>query len=633
MAAIGPMAAARTAVSLSTLVAAATFVGLYPEGGVAQWAPLAGFAAGALARRIWREAAVPVTLAAGVLWPVAYGTLSGRTDADVVMPWLAAVAGVLFRAGPWHLPRPWAVPVATWGLVVALTWPIAAARELDFTTATIGVASTASSSFGGSATTTAAWIAVAGAAQLAALLVFEWSVAAGAAWRRRLWQALAPAVLAACVLAIWQALVDPALASRAPWIALRRASGPFYDANATGAIAALLGPVGALAASRRPGWRGALGSVAWLALTLAAVVASGSRTALLGWVVTVGLSAGAMLALAPRQRRIVAVAGLAAVLGIAWAGARGPGSTAVQRVAESVREVTASGLPALADILWVRYGYGPAAAAAIAEHPWFGVGPGAFDIVAPDYGRLATGVVLPPDNAQNWWRHQWAELGLVGAAAPWACSGLLLLATLRTRRRERMAPIVAVGLMSVVGPPSAHPVLAVLIGALIARAIAPDDEAGVPPPTPAAAAWLSWVVALVAVAGFTADAQTFRPPQRAARFQFPFVYGLTRVVDPRLGDGWWAERRSVAVFGPAAGTLDLRITVPDGDLAGRPVSIAVAESGEVHCAVEVRDASPVDCVLPIPGARWPLVGLAFSRAAGDAAHPERAAFVTARARP
>ena len=52
----------------------------------------------------------------------------------------------------------------------------------------------------------------------------------------------------------------------------------------------------------------------------------------------------------------------------------------------------------------------------IRDTPWTGVGPGMYHVIAPDYWRVMRQMTLAFDNAQNWWRHQVAELGVLGAA-------------------------------------------------------------------------------------------------------------------------------------------------------------------------------------------------------------------------
>jgi hypothetical protein len=66
------------------------------------------------------------------------------------------------------------------------------------------------------------------------------------------------------------------------------------------------------------------------------------------------------------------------------------------------------------ELLWERYGYGPAAIEMIKDHPLEGVGPGMFHSLSHDFGKLAGHPVPQPDNAQAWWRHNLAELGLLG---------------------------------------------------------------------------------------------------------------------------------------------------------------------------------------------------------------------------
>ena len=110
-------------------------------------------------------------------------------------------------------------------------------RELDFTTAAFTGRGAGPSPIG------AALVIPAAETQLVALLFFDWLLGAADDDRRRLWRWLTPAIGVVCALAVWQAAVDPALLSRPPWIGLGRAAGAFYDANATGALVALFGPL------------------------------------------------------------------------------------------------------------------------------------------------------------------------------------------------------------------------------------------------------------------------------------------------------------------------------------------------------------------------------------------------------
>ena len=70
------------------------------------------------------------------------------------------------------------------------------------------------------------------------------------------------------------------------------------------------------------------------------------------------------------------------------------------------------------ELLWERFGYGPAAIEMVMEHPIDGVGIGVFHTVVHDFATLRgyTGEdAIPTDNAQNWFRHNIAELGIIGS--------------------------------------------------------------------------------------------------------------------------------------------------------------------------------------------------------------------------
>ena len=84
------------------------------------------------------------------------------------------------------------------------------------------------------------------------------------------------------------------------------------------------------------------------------------------------------------------------------------------------------------ELLWERFGYGPAAIQMIKEHPIDGVGVGMFHTLVMDFAATR-GYFIPTDNAQNWFRHILAEFGVVGAIPMfWWCG--VLLALLCSRR-------------------------------------------------------------------------------------------------------------------------------------------------------------------------------------------------------
>ncbi len=644
------MRSARVLVAISALCAPVASALLLTADGKPWWPTIVALMAGVLARMAAPMSTLPVlaALAVAPVWQATVAlTTSGGSDVLWVVPWLAALAGWLawpLSAG-WRVDGAWRTGVAAWALVLAVTWPVTALRELDFTLYTIGAGAPVGS-LGPSAQVAAAHVTLAAAAQLVALLLFDWAWGAPLGQRRKAWLALAPGVALACGIAMWQYGVDPAFLSREPWIALGRAAGPFFDANAMGALAALIGVSLARPSLRPLAIPSPVWFSAWVALAVAGVAASGSRTALAALIVSAVVAA--LTTMRGRQRLMgvvvaVALVGAGALLAVIGGIGSGQGEfgtgNAAGRLAATVRQVFEGGVAGAWDVVWRRDGYGPASMAAIADHPWVGVGPGAFGNVIADYARLELGHPLPPDNAQNWWRQQLADLGLVGSLGPMLCALLALVAVLRSWRRPadssayRTMPLAAAGLMALVSPPTQHPVLQVLVGLLVAEAVAPRKVAD--NPQAFARTWrpavLVWAVALVCVTGLAWEGWTaFRPPHRAARFHFIYNYGLSAPVQTAFGDGRWSARRSVAVFPPEGPVLVARVVLPHDDLARLPVVVTISDGDDVVCRHEARDRSAFECRLAVPDGRWPLVEVDVSRAWRTEGGTEQAALVSGR---
>ncbi len=609
---------------------------------VTVWPTLVGLALGLAARVAAPRSVSPllVGLALGPMWQLGTAILTGSQDQQGLMPWLAAMAAWLAwpSATPaWHVGGAWRLGIATWALVLAVTGPVAALRELDFTLQTIGVP-TANGTFGSNPHLSAAWVALTVEAQLVALLLFDWARGATPVSRRRAWLALAPGVAIACALAAWQQAVDPAFLSAEPWVYFARAAGPFYDANAMGALAALAGATLAGPGLRPVAVPSLIWGSAWATVGLAGAWASGSRTALAA--LLVGGTVTGVAALRPRAR-LAALAALTVftTLGIAALRASPPADArtgqALGRLANTVRRVIDGGAQELLAVAWRRDGYGPASLAVIADHPLVGVGPGALATVISDYGQVELGVRLPPDNAQNWWRQQFAELGVIGGFAPVLCSLLALVAVRRSWRHPhtaaRTAPLVVLGFMCLVSPPTQHPVIQVLVGLLVARAVAPEHDAPASAPGPSWAGWVAWTLAIacgvgLALAGWT----TFRPPHRAARFTFPYNYGLFEPVQTPFGDGRRAAAHSVAVFRPEHRVLFVGVVLPHTDIATAPVVVTVSDGHVVLCRQEWRNNELFECRLTIADGQWPMVEVDVSRAWYTDAGVEQSALLSGR---
>jgi hypothetical protein len=183
-----------------------------------------------------------------------------------------------------------------------------------------------------------------------------------------------------------------------------------------------------------------------------------------------------------------------------------------------------------------RGGYGLIANAITRDYPLTGVGVGGYPVIAPDYWHGMGRGSLPFDNAQNWWRHQVAELGLLGALPILALSGAVLWLVLAGRTRgEADAPsivgrtlIAALGLCSIVGVPTADPVVLLWFFLLTGCVLGRHPEASLAPVARhARAAWV--IVAAVALShaalSLALATGSLSVRARAIRWQREYVVG------------------------------------------------------------------------------------------------------------
>lgn len=621
----GASRATRLAVAIAAVGLPLLHAALLAAGGRAWWPMLVAVAAGLVLRVV--GASLPAVLLSLLLAPVwqvlAAATADGAAGFDQVLPWLAFLGAALAWPGPqpWQADRLWGGAIATWALVLATVTPVVVARELDFTWQA------------------AAWpnltsvVLVGALAQLTGLLLFDWYWGASERERSLAWRALIPGTVVAALVAVWQQQVDPALLSSPLWSGLQRSAGTFFDANATAAFLALTVPVLMSARTRPQGVPAAAWAVCGLAIGLAGIVATGSRSALVALAVVVALQ---FFAGGGVWRGVATAAALAVGGWLVLAGApvADPSSGhALGRLGDTLRQVMARDAEGVWVFAWDRDGYGPTAMRMIADHPWTGIGPGLFGTMVPGYAVEALGWPLPPDNAQNWWRHQVAELGLAGALPALACSLLALGAALQRRHWPAAAPLAGIGLLAVMSPPTPHPLLQVLAGLLIAHAVAsprPAGEAALTGRDPLA----TWGLALgCAAMTLVTGHQELRPPYRAARFRTLYNYGVTAMQSTPYGDGRWMTTRAVAVLLPVDATLVARVVVPHDDAATRPVQVTVSTRDGVACRHNAVDATPFECRMAVSRRDFAMVQIDISRAWREQDGMAQAAFVSARFEP
>jgi O-antigen ligase len=429
-------------------------------------------------------------------------------------------------------------------------------------------------------------------------------------------------VAASSIVGVYQAFEDITWMNPVGWSDLDRAGGMVLDANTLGMGAALWAPVAVLAGwfvHRRP----------WIAATafcvlVAGMWASASRTGLLTLVAgTAGLIIAALERRGLWQPRIARLGTLLAVAAVALALAVLPrefeSSSPLARALDRLPRLESTDIRRFADELWNRYGYGKAATQMIADHPITGVGIGAFHVVAPDYLYKESGRVVASDNAQNWWRHQVAELGLLGAFPSLWMSWVVVWLLWKGAADKDLTGITTVlrlaligfGIASLVGVPTQHPATWVSFGTLL---FVFATAAGVRPRGTSAAPVRAWWLAAFAVAIATALGQLLtatgelRAPARAAWIGVPYSYGMSTPEGlSELGELRWIRSGAVAVVAVENRWFQLTFWRPE-PAAQEPVNVGVTIDGRRLLQQFVQGPDPTTYFIEVPEPRrWAVV--------------------------
>jgi hypothetical protein len=507
------------------------------------------------------------------------------------------------------LPDPWRPLAAGWGLTVALAWPILAGREIGFDLTLLRDQGAINSSGLLSAPQAAAWIMYVAWMHLLGLLWLDWvcgRFSAAPETAPQMSDAVWLGTTLTAFVAIYQGLVDLSFLNTAFWASQARAAGLMLDANAYGMCAAIAGPLAFARLRARD--RTPLGA-AVLLLNLAGVWMSGSRTAALCALI----GSGAVLAGlwntvvgASRRRVVIAAAGSAAVLALLFlaAGASGP----VRRLAE----LPDSPGQALSDV-FTRGPYGTTALRIVEDYPASGVGIGSYQLIAPDYWRQLADNLLPFDTAQNWWRHQASELGLIGGLTLFVWSALIawMMVSAPARAGERaMATVVrgliiAIGVTSFTHMPTQTPLVLLAFLFLVAWfAIA------LRAPTTDAPRWLTvrsaWIaaagLALVYVGQHAALARgrldVAERARQAHREYLVGTYPAERLADETTFR-WTGKHARIRL--PAGGPLFvLRVWAHHPDAAANPVGVALSTECGMVTRQELHGPDPVTVWMRVP---------------------------------
>jgi O-antigen ligase len=528
--------------------------------------------------------------------------------------WLAALCGSMLprsAVSEWALPRPFNFPVVLWALVLALSWPIVLLREVDFLPGLPGLdpESFANARVPRSPAIIAVWTLSVTSIATIGLLLLDWIFLAypvkGSRGRnetthferRVVWPLLAGAASAGAVGA-YQSLVDMSFPFPSFFGSLGRAVGTMRDANPFGAVMAGWVPVAVALAITAPRagdptgghrerrWQMPLGLVLLTVFGIA-VWGSGSRTALLAALAGVCFLIAYIWRSLNARHVVIGIATLAILVAafalIAPSSTPGPW----QRLLDLVPSRSKETLQSTAYQLWSRDMYGDAAMRMIAEHPFVGVGVGGFQYQYSDALKLMFDSKRPPDNAQNWYRQQLAELGLFGSVGWIVWMGMFLWVLVRRHgppeRRVMVGAVkgalIGLAVASLLGVPTQDAAASVTFIVLAGWCLKLTDVENTTDQTVRArlskVEWAAILSILMCFLGGTAYAgwTELRPPLRALRVDVPYRYGFTP--DENDPEFRWTGAKAVEVLAREKRWLRLVIGAVAPDAGKNPVQVKV----------------------------------------------------------
>jgi hypothetical protein len=551
--------------------------------------------AGAAALALFDRRTVALVLVFAYVFPALIWLGHGQRHITFGILWMSGLLGAMLPDAlrtPWHVPARWRAPLALWALVVAISVPILILRELDFYPGLFYVS--------GAPPLISMWVLHVALTLVLGILWFDWLFGARSLdFDAAVVTPLAASVAIMAGVAVWQVFVDFSFLNPGLFGAMGRAPGTMFDANVSGAVAALW-TGGFLLWGQRPGHARPLLVAAGLAVAWLAVWASSSRTAfaaatLVTAVALLSLVVGrrrGTIKVRPRYWAAIAVAAVGLGLLLRFAGSNEEVVGPLARLWDTLPGMSLASWQAFATGMWYRDGYGPAADALVREFPLFGVGVSFFHVLGSYAGPIWA---LAPDNAQNWYRHQLAEFGLIGSLG-WI-SWVIVFGYFVLRRHPGAPPaawtargmLIAFAAISLVGMPGQDVAVAITFWTIAFWYV---SLVGIPPQAPALSrrSWaLIAVVALVYAAGTAHLAATrLRPPVRAQHFGIPYAYGLYAPEgDGRGGEFHWTRQRAAIIVDAPLPWLELTVGVNHFDIAEQPVDVKVWVDGR-STSVRVR---------------------------------------------
>jgi hypothetical protein len=256
--------------------------------------------------------------------------------------------------------------------------------------------------------------------------------------------------------------------------------------------------------------------------------------------------------------------------------------------------------------------YGTAALQMIAAHPLAGVGIGGFHFQFGDVLYRMNGSGRPPDNAQNWYRQQLAELGVLGSVAwiAWLAAFTWMLARRPDAEGSRViaggvkGAILGLAAASLLGIPTqdaAASITFVVFACWCMRLKGlPQIVTSERTSRISRREWAAIIVVLACFLGGTVYAAKteLRPPLRALRIGFPYRYGFVADrTDPTVR---WTGAKAVEVFSSDKRWLKLVIADVAPDAEQNPVQVTVSINRELILRVNRRGSFPITRWIRMP---------------------------------
>lgn len=588
---------------------------------------------GTVAGRQWPLWSWTAVLSVAYIFPALFLLTRGFMQPSYWVLWFAALIGAAvgnLDFQRWSYPERWKWPLAYWSLAVALVWPVVVAREANFSWDLMSRYHLASAGAGGGPPpVVAVWILSVALTHLAGALWFDAACgrfanqspeARTALLMRTVVWPLGLSVFLGSLVAIYQGVVDINWMSGHQWPVFQRAAGSLDDGNAFGAAAGLW--VGAFLAAGAASQRRLVHviSVVGACAAGAGLWMTGSRMALLLAMICLAFALWGALSARKWSRRDLGFAGLSLVgtaLLIGLLAMRSSTWSPVSRISESLPTAfTSEHLRTFAAFeLWNRFGpYGTASMRMVREFPIAGIGIGSFNHLFTDYSFILTGARAHSDNAQSWYRHQLAELGVVGSLGwlIWVPMVVGMLIRSRGDSTNRFAAtmvkgaLVGVGIVSIVSMPTQSVPVAFTVWVLVFWYLQLSSGAMLAASAPAfprrsLLPALTWLLTIVVV-GTTAWTgwRQLRPPYRAVRADWTYQVGFSELESSSGRPAFrWTEKHAVItvrVTGPW-----LRLTFrPSAQSGLPPQSLAVRRAGKLIGSALLTNAEPTTWYVRTP---------------------------------